>query len=82
MSQVVKSNVFGFQETTAISASDLARRIGVSMRHVRRMDSMGKIPKPVRIGNSVRWIVSEIEAWLQAVAPDRQSWEAMKGDAK
>ena len=70
MSQLMKSSGSGYQEPTAIGASDLARRVGVSLRHVRRMDSMGKIPKPVRIGKSVRWVVSEIEAWLKAGAPD------------
>ena len=79
MSQLTKSNGTGYQEPTAVPASDLAKRMGVSLRHVRRMDSMGKIPKPVRIGNSVRWVVSEIDAWLNAGAPDRTTWTAMKG---
>ena len=69
----------GSESTLTVSGKKLSQQLDVSLRHVRRLDAAGKIPKPVRIGNSVRWVVSEIDAWLQAGAPDRQSWEAMKG---
>ncbi len=62
----------------ALSASELAARLNVSLRHIRRMDAAGKVPKPVRLGASVRWSVAEIEAWLEAGAPDRSTWEAMR----
>ena len=42
------------------------------------MNAAGKLPKPIRLGRSVRWPVFEIEAWLAAGAPDRETWEAMK----
>jgi len=63
----------------ALSAADLAQRLGVSLRHVRRLDSVGKVPKPLRLGRSIRWRMAEIQAWLEAGAPDRKSWQAMKG---
>ena len=63
----------------ALSAEELAERMGVSLRHVRRLDSSGQLPKPIRLGRSVRWPLSEVEAWLAAGAPDRATWEAMKG---
>ena len=66
-------------QTLALTAEELAERMGVSLRHVRRLDSSGQLPKPVRLGRSVRWPVSEIEAWLAAGAPGREAWQAMKG---
>ena len=71
------------QEATgqlALSADGLAQMLGVSLRHVRRMDSSAKLPRPIRLGASVRWTVAEIEAWLAAGAPDRRTWQAMKGE--
>jgi prophage regulatory protein len=62
----------------AIDANGLAVTLGLSVRTVRRLDSSGKIPRPVRIGGAVRWRTEEIANWLEAGCPDRQRWEAMK----
>ena len=62
----------------AMSARELAERLDISVRHLRRLDSAGAVPKPIRLGRLVRWLASEIEPWLAAGAPDRQRWEAMK----
>ncbi len=69
-------------ESLAYSAEQLAERFHVSLRHIRRMDSAGKLPKPVRLGRSVRWSAREIERWLAAGAPDRKRWEALKTDGR
>ena len=66
------------QPPLAISAGQLAAQLGVSLRHVRRADSAGLVPKPIRIGRSVRWPVDEIRSWLKAGAPDRRAWEQVK----
>ena len=64
----------------AVSALGLGRMLGLSVRTIRSMDSGGKLPKPIRLNNSsVRWIVSEIEAWVTAGAPDRTTWETLRG---
>ena len=62
----------------ALSAEELAERLGLSLRHVRRLDATGKLPRPLKLGGSVRWLVKEINRWLEAGAPDRIRWEAMK----
>lgn len=66
-------------EPLAMSAADMADRLGVSLRHLRRLDSAGKVPRPIRLGRSVRWPLAEINRWMDAGAPDRQRWQAMKG---
>jgi predicted DNA-binding transcriptional regulator AlpA len=43
-----------------------------------RDDAAGRIPRGFRIGRAKRWLKSEIDEWLQAGAPDRRTWEAMR----
>lgn len=67
----------------ALSGEQLARALGVSLRHVRRMDSAGRLPKPITLGRSVRWPLhgpGGIQAWLAAGCPDRKTWERIQGD--
>ena len=58
----------------ALDAKTLARLLGVSVRHVRRMDASGKLPAAVRLGRSKRWLAGTIQAWLKAGAPDQRTW--------
>jgi len=62
----------------AISARELAELLGISLRQVWRLNSAGKLPKPVRIGGSVRWNRQEIMDWFAAGCPDRRTWEARR----
>jgi excisionase family DNA binding protein len=62
----------------ALAARELAERLGVSLRKIRRMDKAGELPTPVRFGRSVRWPVAEVEHWLAAGAPDRKTWSVVK----
>ncbi len=67
------------QKRLALSARELSDRFGVSLRHVRRMDSAGLLSAPIRLGRSVRWPADEIEAWMKAGAPDRRRWGEIRG---
>ena len=66
------------QNTQLLTAQALGQKLSLSKRQIFRLNSCGKIPAPIRIGGSVRWLASEIEAWLEAGAPDRRTWEAIK----
>jgi predicted DNA-binding transcriptional regulator AlpA len=67
----------------AIDAKQLGAALGLSTRKIRQLDSSGHLPRPIRIGaRSVRWISSEIEAWLRAGAPDRCTWEVLRRNGK
>ena len=59
-------------------AKTFGQRLSLSKRQVYRLNSCGKIPAPIRIGNSVRWDSQECTNWIMAGAPDRKTWEAMK----
>ena len=65
-------------EALAYSAAQLARRLYVSLRHLRRLDCTGRVPRPIRLGRSVRWPAAEIDGWLAAGAPDRERWERLR----
>lgn len=64
-----------------VSAADAAALIGVSPATWHRMVSAGKTPAPVKLSaGCVRWRVSDLESWIKAGCPDRQTWLAGKGD--
>lgn len=66
----------------AISARELAEMLGVSLRQVWRLNSAGRLPKPVRLGGSVRWDRDEILRWFRDGCLDRRTWEARKEVAR
>lgn len=61
-----------------LTAKALGGILSLSKRQVFRLNSCGKLPKPIRIGGAVRWSAQEIADWLTAGAPDRKRWEAMR----
>lgn len=62
-----------------LTAKAVGEMLSLSKRQIFRLNSSGKIPAPVRIGGSVRWVESEISAWIQAETPDRETWNSRKG---
>lgn len=62
----------------ALSADDVAKLLNISRRHLATLDCEGKIPRPIRLGRSVRWPAAEISDWLEAGAPNRSDWEASR----
>jgi excisionase family DNA binding protein len=67
----------------AIPAEQVAKLLGVSKRHVAALNASGRLPRPVRLGRSVRWRADELRDWLEAGAPSRDRWEALRnGGAK
>jgi len=66
------------QEMLAVSARQLAVMLGVSLRQVWRLNASGMLPRPIRLGGSVRWNRREILDWFKSGCPDRRTWEARK----
>jgi len=66
------------KEERLLSSRAVAHILGLSPRTVHRYNSSGLIIKPLRISGSVRYVQSELLAWIQAGMPDRRTWEAMK----
>ena len=61
--------------TELLTAGDLARRLRVSLRQVRRLNKSGAVPAPLKIGQCVRWHSDEIDRWLKDGAPARSERE-------
>ena len=61
-----------------VNVKELAAMLNVSQRHVWRQKSAGKLPKPVNIGGCVRWLLSDIEAWLEMGCPSQRKFEQQK----
>lgn len=49
---------------TLLKAQEVAEFAKVDVRTVWRWNSSGKLPKPVKLGGSVRWLLHELEKWL------------------
>jgi len=62
----------------ALDAKELAEMLGVSLRHIRRLDASGRLPVGFRLGRAKRWARREIEEWILVGAPDRREWEALR----
>lgn len=65
-----------------LSAKQLGAKLNLSKRQIFRLNSCGKLPKPLRIGGSVRWSESAISKWLSVGAPDRKTWETIEGQQR
>ena len=66
-------------EARLISFATFAEMIGTSIPTARRLEIMGKTPKPIRFSRRlVRFDRLEVETWLDAGAPDRGRWETMR----
>ncbi|MFC1635066.1 helix-turn-helix transcriptional regulator [Planctomycetota bacterium] len=64
-------------EERLLTAKAVAEMLSLSKRQIFRLNSCGKLPQPLRIGGSVRWVESTIANWLAAGAPDRKTFDAM-----
>lgn len=57
-----------------LSSVDLARELRTSTKTIARMDSAGRLPKPVMIGGRLkRWPRQSIVEWIAAGCPRRDS---------
>ena len=65
-------------KTQLLNAKEVAAILHVSQRHLWRMKAAGKLPKSVRVGECVRWMLSDIETWLELGCPSQRKFENQK----
>ena len=58
-------------EPELISERAAAQKIGVCVRTIRREVERGHFPKPVRVGRCVRYVASEVLAYLNGLKEQR-----------
>ena len=50
-----------------LKAKQVAEEINVSVPQVNKLVSLGRFPKPIKLGErGSGWLTSEIDAWLQS----------------
>ena len=53
-------------------------RVGYSPMHIWRLEKAGKFPRRVKLGpNSVGWVSTEIDAWIEARIAERDAANAV-----
>ncbi len=52
-----------------INANQLADLLSISERTLYRLKSTGQLPKPISLGGSVRWRLTDIRVWIAAGCP-------------
>src|SRR5947207_1981615 len=60
-----------------VDTRGVARLLGICERTVRALNSSGRFPRALALGRRRVWPVREIEAWLEAGAPERSRWEEL-----
>ena len=59
----------------ALNVKELSEILSVSQRHVWRLSAAERLPRPVRMGRSVRWLERDIQEWLDMRCPSRAVFE-------
>ncbi len=62
-----------------LTAKAVGETLSLSKRQVFRLSSCGKIPKPIRVGGSVRWAYSTIQSWIDKLLLDRYNVPGLSG---
>ena len=53
---------------------ELAQRVPYTRQHLSRMEKEDRFPRRVQLGgNRVAWLESEVDAWIEARAAERQA---------
>lgn len=65
-------------EQILLERDQVAKVFGISRSHVSKLFASGQLPRPRRLGKSVRWDRAELAAWSAAGCPPRDTWEAMR----
>lgn len=61
-------------ERLLIDSQEVAKLLKLSPRTIWTMQTSGEIPKPIRIGRSIRWGYRELVAWVDAGCPAMNDW--------
>lgn len=66
-------------EVRLLTAERLAALLGISTRTLWRLRSAGRLPRPIKLGGSVRWRGDVVRRWIERGCPPQKEWEAYSG---
>jgi excisionase family DNA binding protein len=52
------------EQSDLFDVNAVARKLGCSTRHVRRMADGGLMPPPIKLGALVRWRRQDLDTWI------------------
>lgn len=58
-----------------IDTKEATKLLRVSSRKLWQMYNTGEMPKPIKIGRTVRWAYAELQAWVDAGCPATSQWK-------
>lgn len=80
--QVAKMRAFlnarNHTQPLLVPACSAAIITGVAESTWWKLHSAGSTPAPIHLGRATRWNREELRAWIEAGAPSRDRWEAIK----
>jgi len=53
-------------EPSLFTVEQVAAKLSLSSRSIYRLSDLGHMPRPIKIGGSVRWRRDEIEDWIES----------------
>ncbi len=62
-----------------ITAENLGDMLSLGRSKVYDMKASGLLPRPIKLGRSVRWRLSDIESWINAGCPSQEKFEKLRG---
>ena len=65
-------------EPLTIRGKELSKLLNISLITLRRMDSAGKVPAPIRLNGCLVWNYQEVKDWVSAGCPIRAKWLAIR----
>jgi prophage regulatory protein len=65
-------------EPLCLGADEVAALLGIGKTLLYELDSTGKIPPPLKLGNRCVWAIAELRSWVAAGCPDRQRWQTLR----
>lgn len=75
------SNVQLLAPRRLLRRSEVQDRVGLCKSTLYSRISVGTFPKPVTLGSSVRWVESEVEAWIAERVSERDHANETGGTA-
>ena len=61
-----------------VRADEIEKFLGIKVITWRRQNKLGKTPAPIIIGRGQFWRYQEVLNWVEAGAPNRKIWEAIR----
>ena len=76
-SETLARGTLARQYQLLLTKQHMAELLGRTIRTIYRLESQGRIPSSVNVGNQRMWIRDEIMHWIDSSCPSRRVWEKL-----